>query len=238
MKQLLLFTIAALLPICASGQKTVKVFIALCDNKTQGIVPVGARIGDGDVPDANLYWGCSDGVGAYFKKSKSWKTVESKSDVTNEILRRIVLRHADGDLELVAEAYRGSNIQLCMENFQKAAASGAHDLVAYIGHNGLMEFELPKLEPDPNNKTETIVLCCISDKYFSTRLEELGCRPILMTTQLMYPGAFILHDVINAWKEGASPTAIQDAAAKAYAKNQEISVKAARGIFTASESSK
>ena len=49
-----------------AAPKEIRVFIALCDNKTQGIVPVGEKIGNGDDADANLDWGCSDGFGAYF----------------------------------------------------------------------------------------------------------------------------------------------------------------------------
>ncbi|MBS1655648.1 MAG: hypothetical protein JSU05_12430, partial [Bacteroidetes bacterium] len=39
--------------------KTIHVFVALCDNKYQGIVPVPAKIGNGQDPANNLYWGCS-----------------------------------------------------------------------------------------------------------------------------------------------------------------------------------
>jgi hypothetical protein len=38
----------------SAAPKKVAVFVALCDNATQGILPVPAKIGDGDKPDANL----------------------------------------------------------------------------------------------------------------------------------------------------------------------------------------
>ncbi|WP_316785612.1 hypothetical protein [Pedobacter frigiditerrae] len=40
-----------------TSTKTIHVFVALCDNKYQGIVPVPKAIGNGQDPDNNLYWG-------------------------------------------------------------------------------------------------------------------------------------------------------------------------------------
>src|SRR5215203_6417081 len=52
----------------------VHVTVALCDNATQGIVPVPPAIGDGNDPRTNLYWGASYGVKSQLKREK-W-TVE------------------------------------------------------------------------------------------------------------------------------------------------------------------
>ncbi len=41
-----------------SSIKVIHVFVALCDNKYQGIVSVPASIGNGQDPKTNLYWGC------------------------------------------------------------------------------------------------------------------------------------------------------------------------------------
>lgn len=212
--------------------KQARVFIALCDNKSQGIVPVGEKIGNGDDADANLYWGCSDGFGSYFRRSKSWKTTALEKDVSPIILRRMKLTHAGGQLELTAEAYRGSNIKDCLSDFESAAASGKYDIVAFIGHNGLMDFELPAPAKVEGNQTRVVVLCCLSEKYFGDRLRALGCQPILMTRQLMYPGSFLLHAAIEKHLGGATPAAIRAAAAAAYATNQKISNKAALGVFS------
>ncbi|MGC6431949.1 MAG: hypothetical protein ACON5F_12965 [Jejuia sp.] len=37
--------------------KTIHVYVALCDNINQGIVPVPAKLGNGQDPKNNLYWG-------------------------------------------------------------------------------------------------------------------------------------------------------------------------------------
>jgi len=36
--------------------KTIHVFVALCDNVNQGIVPVSAKLGNGQDIKGNLYW--------------------------------------------------------------------------------------------------------------------------------------------------------------------------------------
>jgi len=237
-KFLLLFVVLLAGAPCAFAQKSVMVFVALCDNKTQGIIPVGPKIGNGDIPDDNLYWGCTDGFGSYFKKSKNWKVTESASDVSDDILRRMKLKHVKGDIVLQADAYRGSQIRKCIEDFEKAAASGNYDLVAFIGHDGLMDFNVTDPASIENNKTEAIVLCCVSDRYFGPRLEKMGCRPLLLTQQLMYPGAFILHDVLEVWRTGGSTSEMRAAAGRAYARNQKISVSAATGVFAPPKPSK
>ena len=79
--------------------------------------------------------------------------------------------------------------------------------------------------------TDAIVLCCISERYFKERLATLGAKPVLLTTQLMYPGAFLLRDGLPVWAKGRPESEIRQAAATAYARNQKISTKAAAGVF-------
>jgi hypothetical protein len=47
----------------------------------------------------------------------------------------------------------------------------------------------------------------------------------------MYPGAFILHDVLDGWLVGEDQEHLRLAAAKAYTKNQRISTKSALNVF-------
>ena len=181
MRTLLTILLIALSAFAHAAPKQVRVFVALCDNKTQGIVPVSEKIGNGDDPDSNLYWGCTDGFGSYFRHSSRWKVIASDKDVSGAILRRLTLKHAEGDIDLVAYAYRGSAMRQCLKDFEEAASSNQFDLVAFIGHNGLMDFNLEVPNMAEGNDTEVAVLCCLSEKYFGDRLRGLGCRPILMT---------------------------------------------------------
>ncbi len=56
--------------------RTVYVIVALCDNESQGIVPVSRVLGNGDDPGNNLYWGAMYGVRTFLCKSRNWKREE------------------------------------------------------------------------------------------------------------------------------------------------------------------
>ncbi len=240
-----------------AAEKVIHVFVALCDNATQGIQPVGKAIGDGNKPDANLYWGCSDGMQRYFAKSKLWNKLEThkpqSSDKTSPIMRRIIFQHKRTGSLLVADAYQGKYIKQCITNYLNAS-SGSYravvevkslkrklqvgagaDLTAYIGHNGLMEFKVDTTAANSVPKMDTITLCCISDDYFNKYLQKTKTTSILQTKSLMYPGSFILHDALEGWFRNETKAQIRTRAAKAYAKNQKISVNGGYSIFKKSE---
>ncbi|WP_395735864.1 hypothetical protein [Prosthecobacter sp.] len=213
--------------------KTVHVFVALADNASQGIAPVPAKIGNGDDAEANLYWGASEGFKSIFARSKSWKLEKTETNPAPEILERRSYRHASQNCVLVAEAWRGKNIHQCLEAFFESLGKRSSDLTAFIGHNGLMDAPVAVSSPDALSRpADAIVLCCISGTYFKTHLATLQARPVLTTEQLMYPGSFLLRDALEVWLRKGSLTEIRMAAAKAYAANQNISVKAAAGVFS------
>lgn len=232
MKTLILIA-ALLFPIQAWAQKNIAVFVGLCDNASQGIVKVGAKIGDGNKPDDNLYWGCSDGLKSYFKRSSKWKMEKRETETGDaRILERLTFRHQNKDAILVAEAWRGSNLRDCLIACEAATVSGKHDLTAFIGHNVLMDGEQAPPSTKATKKTDAIVLCCMSDRFFTERLTKLNVRPVLMTSQLMYPGSFLLHDALEKWLRDGNRNDLREAAATAYARNQKIKIPAARGVFT------
>jgi hypothetical protein len=47
----------------------------------------------------------------------------------------------------------------------------------------------------------------------------------------MYPGAFILHAIVDDWIAKKSLSNIRSSAGAAYARNQNISKKAGTGVF-------
>ena len=63
---------AAAADLRAGKPLVVSVHVALCDNVSQGIVPVPAALGDGDRPDTNLYWGARYGVRTVFDRARVW----------------------------------------------------------------------------------------------------------------------------------------------------------------------
>jgi hypothetical protein len=89
----------------------IHVFVALCDNVNQGIVPVSASLGNGEDPVRNLYWGAAFGVKTFFAKSRDWQVVSTQSKSSKSasvVLDRIIFKRRGREAFLVAEAYRGS----------------------------------------------------------------------------------------------------------------------------------
>ncbi len=249
------FALSAPAQTTAPPLKVIHAFVALCDNASQGIAPVPAKIGNGDDPDNNLYWGCDDGLRSVFGKSKAWQKLPAPPsgldpDGDGPILQRLVFRHKTTGALLVGDAYRGREIKTCLTDYFAALAGhhpvnikagelefeagGAAGLIAYIGHNGLMEFQMDVPVPTPAVRAAprtAIALCCISQSYFRPHLETTGARPLILTRQLMYPAAQILREGVAGWLEGADSATCTARAAAAYATNQKISRKAAAGVL-------
>jgi hypothetical protein len=228
--------------------KTIHVFVALCDNKYQGIVPVPASIGNGQDPKTNLYWGAAHGVKTFFSKSKEWKLVSSQAKPAANILERLLFKHKTKDVYLLADAYDGQFIKQTTIDFLNASSGknkielkdrekkiyfgGASNLLAYIGHDGLMDFSLQQQFTNASTKKrETIILACYSKNYFSPHLKSTGASPLVWTSGLMAPEAYTLHDAIHEWVNDASDSRIRDAAAAAYSKYQKCSLKAAKNLL-------
>lgn len=214
--------------------KTIGVFVALADNEHQGIVKVPDAIGKGDDPDKNLYWGTADGLKGFFGRSKDWKIIQTTNTNTNSsILRTMVYRHTRHQVTLNAFAYKGEAIPKCIQAFEMAISSGIYDMAVYIGHNGLMDFTIPMQikTRDQVKAPDCVVLCCKSEQYFKERIISAGGRPVLLTTQFMYPGSFILHAIVDDWISHKSLSTIRSSAGAAYAKNQNITKKAGIGVF-------
>jgi hypothetical protein len=252
------FTIAVLVTAVAAHAQEVPrpihVFVALCDNESQGIVPVPAHLGDGDDPDGNLYWGALYGVRSFFKKSDDWKLVASTTKTQSPLLERCIFRHKRESVYLVADAYKGSEIRRAVTDFLNAAAGrdrkklrlqmegatcelkirGLSDLVVYVGHNGLMDFTLSTIpEKDSPARRDAIILACLSKEYFEKPLRKTGAEPLLWTTGRMAPEAYTLKAAIDGWILHESPDEIRLRAARAYDEYQKCGLAAAARLFAA-----
>jgi len=230
----------------------IHVFVALADNINQGIVPVSASLGNGDNPTTNLYWGAAFGVRTFFSKSKDWQLVSKIANPHTAVLERLVFKHRQRELYMVADAYQGKEISQATRDFLEAAsgragdvvkvktaagetefnADGSADLVAYVGHNGLMDFKLhapPQARDDRGRKA--IILACASKQYFSDPLKQTGASPLLWTTNLMAPEAYVLSAAFDGWMNKESDEAVRSRAATAYHKYQNCGLKAAHKLF-------
>lgn len=229
--------------------KYIHIFVALCDNENQGIVPVPATLGNGKDAANNLYWGAAYGVKSYLKyKTTDWKLVKTIKPNDSLILERLVFKHTKKDAYLLADAYDGEKIKSCIEDFLKAANGqnpvsitidstkhtfgGASDLVAYVGHDGLMEFSVHiKYARQPKKRMDVIMLACYSKSFFSPEIKKSGANPLLWTTHLMAPEAYTLKAAIDGWLLKETPAQIDERAAQAYHKYQKCGIAGARGLF-------
>jgi hypothetical protein len=240
-------------PALAASQtapRVVHVFVALADNRHQGIVPVPAKLGNGDVASDNLYWGAAYGVRTFFRSSADWVLLSTGRGPKPEILERCVFKNRHADAYLVADAYEGSKIREAVTDFLAAAAGlheqavslksgetvmagGAADLVAYVGHDAFMDFQIPSIAGmKSQNPRQVIVLACASKQYFASYLRDTGAEPLLWTTGLMAPEAYTLKAALDGWMAHEDGAAIRDRAAQAYDKFQHCGLAAAQKLFT------
>jgi len=228
-------------------EKTIHILVALCDNKYQGIVPVPKKIGNGQNPTSNLYWGAGYGIKTFFKRSKEWKLLKTKK-YNNVILERLVFKHRKKNFYLVADAYDGRYIKSTVVDFLKSASgiikdtikignktigiNGNANLIAYIGHDGLMDFDLNEsFKNTDHKKRDVIILACYSKEYFSKFIKETKANPIVWSTGLMAPEAYTIHDAITGYVNGETDEQIRMKAAKAYSKYQKCSLRAAKNLL-------
>lgn len=230
------------------------VIVALCDNQYQGIVPVPKAIGNGDDANNNLYWGAGYGVKTFFRRSPNWKAISLTASDNPKVLdqalfKREIIRNGKKVTAYVfAEAWRGREIAAATEQFLKitqgtysqtitadqtniSVGQDAH-VIAYVGHNGLMDFYPPELEKNPDDQLArgAIILACKSHEYFKSLIDS-PTSLLLTTRSFMAPEAYSLEAAISSWFENSDKEKVAAAASKAYAKYQKISEKSARTVF-------
>lgn len=230
----------------------IHVTVALCDNVNQGIIPVPSHLGHGQDPKSNLYWGALYGVRTHLSRTAGWQRLQV-AQPGGPILERCLFFQtlARGDkavpVTIVADAWDGAHIKDAItrylehcagavpESIEVASkhlsleAGGASHVLAYIGHNGLMEFDVSSQPSKDNLARGAIALACMSRLYF----EELipASHTLLLTNGLMAPEAYTLDAAIRACVQGAESEQIVLAAATAYHKYQKCGMTAAKNLF-------
>lgn len=234
----------------ANGQALVAhIFVPLCDNDHQGIVPVNKSLGNGLSLKTNLYWGAGYGMKSHFKLHTDWKLLKSELDLDSNILERVVFYKKIGKAKvyLVADAYRGDKMRECLENYFYALAGryedivmidsleipcGSYaDLLAFNGHNGLMDTNPKVIVNHDGRYRDAVVIACLSYRYFETRLNYLKAYPLVTTTNLMAPEAYVMEGIIDAWAKMKTEIEIKNAAGDAYDLKHSCSQAAARRLF-------
>ncbi len=232
--------------------RVIHVIVALCDNKYQGIVPVPEKIGNGDDPASNLYWGAGFGVKSFFRKAKDWALILELQNPKHGVLERCIFKHKQREVYLVADAYRGREIKQATIDFLRFASGryveavetsrdskqsklyvgGGANLIAYVGHDGLMDFSLAEYPQKADERSqEAIILACASKQYFERPLRRTGATPLLWTTGLMAPEAYVLKAAVDGWLLDESGEQMRKRVAQAYNRYQNCGIKGAMNLF-------
>lgn len=229
----------------------VHVFVPLCDNENQGIVQVNKQLGDGMNLKTNLYWGAGYGVKSYFKKYEGWKLLHSRLDSTGNVLERVIYykKNATGtEVFIVADAYRGDRMKECLHDYFRSLGGWKKDrdsvqnksislyadadLLVFNGHDGLMDDSLKTYYSKDSIIREAVSISCYSKVFFHSRFEKCGAYPLICTSGLLAPEAYVLGAVIDKWANQKSDLEIRYAAGDAYhSKHPSTTQKGARSLF-------
>ena len=122
--------------------------------------------------------------------------------------------------------------ELELADKSKLAAGGAAQLVAFVGHNRLMDLDAFTW-PEPGKVTKgAIAIACDTAPYMKEQVSAATRVPLLMTSDLLFANAAPLEAAVLAFATGGGYADIRKDAATAYAKIQEVDVKRVWGTFT------
>jgi hypothetical protein len=111
-------------------------------------------------------------------------------------------------------------------------AGGAAQIVAWVGHNRLMDLDAFTW-PAPGKATKgTIAIACHTAAYMEDNVPAATRVPLLMTRDFLFANAAPLEAAVLAFASGGTYAQIRLDAATAYAGIQEREVKHVFGAFT------
>ena len=112
------------------------------------------------------------------------------------------------------------------------AGGGAH-LVAYSGHNRLMDYPAAYAWPAPGSRPiGAIAVACHTASYMATQVSSAMRVPLLMTRDFLFANAAPVEGVILAFARGGGYAELRRAAAEAYAGVQKKETRRVFGAFT------
>lgn len=111
-------------------------------------------------------------------------------------------------------------------------AGGAAQIVAWVGHNRLMDLDAFAW-PTPGSLTKgAIAIACHTAAYMEAEVPAATRVPLLMTRDYLFANAAPLEATVIAFASGGDYAAIRLAAATAYAGVQKREVRQVFGAFT------
>jgi hypothetical protein len=234
----------------------VHLFVPLCDNEHQGIVPTTASLGNGFSLRSNLYWATTNGIKRYFKEKKQWKLLQSIKNVYKDsvVLERVIFKRTYSNkatVYIVADAYRGDKMLNTLNHFSRAMSNnytkkitlpdsstidihGGADLVVFNGHNGLLDFteDTPtKYYNTSKSKKDMVAIACFANEYFEREALRAQAYPIVRAKSTLHPGAFVISAIIDDWAMLNPVETMRLSAGKAYCNIHNCSVKTSKNLF-------
>ena len=228
----------------------VHIFVPLCDNDNQGIIPTSKSLGNGLNLKTNLYWGAGYGIKTHFKRKKDWKLVYQQYNTDSNILERVVFfkvfsNHAK--VYLIADGYRGDRMEQCLDDYlnslvgtkkdllnieNKQIGINSHsDLLIFNGHNGLMDVDMDLIYNEDGIFRDAAVISCVSYDYFANHLKCLKAYPLVTSVSFLPPEAYVAEGIINSWALMKTNEEIRLAAGDAMYRVHKKSRKAMRAMF-------
>lgn len=155
------------------------------------------------------------------------------------------------ELDVVVQGWRGSAIDRALAAYAAAmsadaprpialadgttlAAGGAAQLVAWVGHNRLMDVDAYAWPaPPPSTSTKgTIAIACHTAAYMEANVPAATRVPLLLTRDFLFANAAPLEATVLAFARGAGYARMRADAAAAYAKVRDRPVAKIAGAFT------
>lgn len=227
----------------------VEVHVPLCDS---AIIACGnAKLGDGDTPGTNLYWATTPGFGRWFdRKGSGWKQTRlvTKDTGDRDVLelreyRRTIPTSAAWrkrgapkqlDVHVIIRAWRGSQIDRALAAYAAdiSGKGSTAQIVAFVGHNRLMDLDTFEWPAPGTETTGTIAIACHTASYMKRDVPAPTRVPLLMTNDYLFSNAAPLEASVLAFARGGDYAQIRRDAATAYAGVRKREVKHIIGAFT------
>lgn len=244
-----IFVISILVTVASSGfgnlvyaVDAVHVVVPLADNENQNIAAVPKMLGDGRSLQTNLYWGAAFGLKNFLRKSSKFVLVGCKK-MDEQILERCEFKHKKTSSVVVLDAYAGDQLKLSLNVFFGLSGGNSKtvgfenqeydpSLIVFSGHNGLMDYPWKIFGGVPVKKAKKVaILACQSKLFFKPSFLSSDIKPVIVTKSNMAPEGYILEQLLDGYFDSKSNEEIKMLVAKAYAKYQKISLKAALTVF-------
>ncbi len=247
----------------------VQVHVPLCDND---IIPCGnARLGDGERPERNLYWGTSEGmVGWFGRRGSGWTQVLDGDGATvgeDDVLDVRVWRRqlatpaawrragapARFTVYVVAQAWRGEEIhqaftryaddlhgvtttELALADGTRLRAGGGAHVVAYVGHNHLMDlagFDWGAVARRADARPRgAIAIACHTAAYMQDVVPGPGRVPLVLTRDFLLASSAALEGAVLGLAGGGDYAAIRRRTAAGYAAGGKKPLARVLGAFS------